>query len=82
MIKLPKFKKGTIYLIEFWDHSATGENVAYSDVIGWFHNEDKLHVCLLYWRTYHDGPGSHLDYDDIERSNILKTCITKVRKIL
>lgn len=80
-MKLPKFKEGSLYLIEFWDHSATGENICYSDVVGYFYEQDKMKVVLLYWRTYINGPGTGLDEKNVEMCNICKANITKVKKI-
>lgn len=72
-----KFKIGSKYTIQFWDH-AIGVAPVMCEVTMWITGEDKTHVEGTWWRIVSDA---EIEKDNRELVHIIKSTIVKKVKL-
>ena len=74
-----KFELGKLYKIRFYDHCIGMSRKMECEVCGWIIKEDKEHIVLTYWRV-NDSDATTVR-ENIEPVSIIKSCITRKRKL-
>ncbi len=75
-MKLRKKDRGKFVFVSLWDH-ATGNQIVYTETVGWIEDITKSTLVLRHWRT----PRNHDFTDDDCDDAIVRSTIIDIREL-